>query len=385
MPGVVVTCPMQISIWERETFFAERDVIIIGAGLCGLWCAHDIKTKFPGYKILVVEKGAIPAGASTRNAGFACFGSPTELLHDAESMGASRMWEIAEMRYIGIRKIQEQLGTAAIGYDHCGGFECLRQDKNDLSKLQDQLPWLNVGLKEITGEKETFVWANDKLHAFGLHNFDALVENKREGALHSGKLLQALTQKVRSLGVEIFNGMEIAHYDERGGKAVLTSAEGHRLGARQVVVCCNAFTSLFPGAPTVIPARGQIMVTAPIEGMKLHGTFHFDEGFYYFRNVGNRLLLGGARNCSVAAETTQEFNTTAVIQDELERFVQKHILPGRDYAVEYRWSGIMGFTEDKQPMVKQISELVTVVVACNGMGVALSPMISQRLPLYHSP
>ena len=39
----------------------------------------------------------------------------------------------------------------------------------------------------------------------------------------------------------------------------------------------------------------------------------------------------------------------------------------------------MGFTEDKQPMIKHISDKITAIVACNGMGVALSPIISEQL------
>jgi glycine/D-amino acid oxidase-like deaminating enzyme len=121
------------------------------------------------------------------------------------------------------------------------------------------------------------------------------------------------------------------------------------------------------------------MVTTPINNLQLRGTFHFDEGFYYFRNVGDRLLVGGARNKCFEGEATTRFETTTLIQDELERFIATHILPGQLFDIEYRWSGIMGFTEDKQPMIKPISDRVTAIVACNGMGVALSPVISEHL------
>src|SRR5690242_8388342 len=114
---------MQLSIWEKESFFAKRDIIIVGAGLCGLWCAHHLKLKHPTLKILILDKGIIPSGASTRNAGFVCFGSPTELLHDAAIMGAERMWQIVAMRYKGIQKIKGCFGAAEINYEDCGGYE----------------------------------------------------------------------------------------------------------------------------------------------------------------------------------------------------------------------------------------------------------------------
>ncbi|MGC4234401.1 MAG: FAD-binding oxidoreductase, partial [Niabella sp.] len=68
----------QISIWEAETFYAPQDIIIVGAGFTGLWTAFYLKQKYPSKKITIIERGPVPAGASGRNAGFACFGSLTE-------------------------------------------------------------------------------------------------------------------------------------------------------------------------------------------------------------------------------------------------------------------------------------------------------------------
>ena len=72
---------MQVSIWEKESFYASQDVIIIGSGFVGLWSAYYLKKKDPDLKVTVIERGQIPTGASTRNAGFACFGSLSELVH----------------------------------------------------------------------------------------------------------------------------------------------------------------------------------------------------------------------------------------------------------------------------------------------------------------
>jgi gamma-glutamylputrescine oxidase len=372
---------MQISIWEQESFFAECDIIIVGAGLCGLWCAHDLKLKNPGLKILILEKGIIPSGASTRNAGFACFGSPTELLHDAEVMGAEHMWQIAEMRFRGIQKIKLHFSAGEMAYEECGGFECLQKGKQDIEELGEKLVWLNKGMLAITGIEETFVWANDKMKSFGLTGFEAMIENKLEGAFHSGKLMMALIKRVQSLGVNIMTSIDIQHYEERNSRIILTSKQNIPFSAKRLIVCSNAFTNQFFTDVNITPARGQIVVTSPINNLPLRGTFHFDEGFYYFRNVGNRLLLGGARNKCFEAEATSNFDTTTIIQEELERFISTHLLPSQSFDIEYRWSGIMGFTEDKQPMIKHISNKVTTIIACNGMGVALSPVIPEQLQL----
>ena len=62
---------IDISIWEKETFFTHQDVIIAGSGFVGLWSAFYLKKQHPKLKITIVDRGIIPTVASTRNAGFA--------------------------------------------------------------------------------------------------------------------------------------------------------------------------------------------------------------------------------------------------------------------------------------------------------------------------
>jgi gamma-glutamylputrescine oxidase len=126
----------------------------------------------------------------------------------------------------------------------------------------------------------------------------------------------------------------------------------------------------------VVPVRGQVLVTSPIKKLRFKGVFHFDEGFYYFRNLANnRILLGGARNKALEAENSGELITTDLIQAELERFLKEVILPKQKYTIEHRWSGIMGMGSDKFPIIKRIEKNVYCAVRMSGMGVALSPVV----------
>ena len=40
--------------------------------------------------------------------------------------------------------------------------------------------------------------------------------------------------------------------------------------------------------------------------------FHFNEGFYYFRNIHNRVLLGGGRQLDKKGETTTKFENSSL-------------------------------------------------------------------------
>ena len=68
--------------WEQKSFFSWFDVIIIGNGIVGLSASIYLKLKQSSLKIGILESGFLPAGAGTKNAGFGCFGSISELEHE---------------------------------------------------------------------------------------------------------------------------------------------------------------------------------------------------------------------------------------------------------------------------------------------------------------
>lgn len=368
------------SIWEKETFFAHQDVIIIGSGFAGLWSALYLQKKHPSAKVTILDRGLIPAGASTRNAGFACFGSLSELVFDAATMGVDKTLALVEMRYRGLRKIQKQFGHGAIDFDLCGGYELFHGTAATAEKLEADIRYLNSLLRSITGTRQTYKLADEKIPRFGFAGIRHMVRNNDEGALHSGKLVQALLRHVQAAGVQVLNNVEVKGFAQGNGHLLLHTAQGISFTAGRLLICTNAVArDLLPEAD-IIPARGQVLLTSPIRGLSWNGTFHFDEGFYYFRNLGNRVLLGGARNKAFDAERTQQVETSATIQQELERFLGEVVLPAHrgQYSIENRWAGIMGMGSEKMPVVQSVGPGVFCALGTGGMGVALAPVIGRQ-------
>lgn len=362
------------SIWELETFYRKRDIIIIGAGFTGLWTAISIKEKYPEKSVLVIERSSIPLGASTRNAGFACFGSLTEIIADSEKMGWEKTLQLVKMRFEGLKKIQSYFKNEEIDFEQSGGYEILNNEK-PLQKIDE----VNEKLKTITGTDKTYFLNQDKLKEFGLGKSQFLIENPCEGSLHSGKLLQRLLEKCHELKVEFLFGMEAKNIVENFNEVEVQLSDTLSIDADQLIYCINAFTSKLLTSEEIIPARGQILLTEPVENLKLKGTFHYDEGFYYFRNLGNRILLGGARNKDLKTEETTAFETTEFLQNHLENFLKEVILPDQEFKIAHRWSGIMAMGSEKTPIVKKLSDRQFCAVRLSGMGVALAPKIGEIL------
>jgi glycine/D-amino acid oxidase-like deaminating enzyme len=92
-------------------------------------------------------------------------------------------------------------------------------------------------------------------------------------------------------------------------------------------------------------------------------------------------LLGGARNKAFKEEQTTEMQTTNMIQNELERYLDEVILPDQKgkYTIDYRWSGIMAMGNDKMPIIKEIEPGIFCAVRMSGMGVALAPIVGRMV------
>ena len=70
--------PSTLSFWERESF-SRLDIAIVGGGIVGMSVAASVIERWPDRQVTIIERSSIPYGASTRNVGFACFGSLTEV------------------------------------------------------------------------------------------------------------------------------------------------------------------------------------------------------------------------------------------------------------------------------------------------------------------
>jgi glycine/D-amino acid oxidase-like deaminating enzyme len=379
---------MAISVWEQSTYFAPKDVVIIGCGFVGLWTAYELIHKNPKLQITILERGVIPSGASTRNAGFSCFGSVSELMYDVHLMGEANMLETVKMRYDGLQRIQKVFDKKTIDYDQFGGYELFEEGGSyAISKLDADIAYLNKILAPALGTpkkngKYLPIYTNEtkQIQKLGFQKINALAYSPLEGQLNAAKLVLALQKEVQAKGVQILFNTEVKKFkSHKNGVTVKTNLEAV-IDTKQLLICTNGFAKQLVSELDVVPARGQVFVTAPIPNLQFKGTFHFDEGFYYFRNVGNRLLLGGARNKDFKNEKTTSLETSKLIQKTLEEFMMKRILPkgAKKPKIELRWSGTMGMGAIKKPIIKQVQPNVFCAVRMSGMGVAIAPIVAQR-------
>jgi gamma-glutamylputrescine oxidase len=362
------------SFWERESYFKNIDVCIIGAGIVGLNAALHLKQTLPHLNILVVERSALPYGASLRNAGFACFGSVSEILEDIKTSNEQSVLTLIEQRWKGLLLLQKTIGINNLDLEINGGYELFSANDSTLfNQCSSQISSLNKQLQPIIGSMNIYNNDDDSIAKFGLGNTAHLIKNNFEGQINTGKMMKALLNKVQSLGVDVLFGLSILKLDEDENYCHVVTPQ-FNFKSKKVLVCTNGFANQLINNLDIKPARAQVLITKPINGLKLKGTFHYDKGYYYFRNVGNRILFGGGRNLAFEQEATDEIQLTSIIQNQLDKILKDIILPHQSFEVDMRWSGIMGVGDEKLPIIKFVRKNIAVALRCNGMGIAMGSL-----------
>ena len=366
---------MNLSYWELKNWFSNIDYTVVGSGIVGLHCALHLRARYPNSKILVLEKGILPQGASTKNAGFACFGSISEIIDDLKTHSEQDVIELVQKRKLGLELLRNRLGDTVLDYKPYGGYELfLKEDGTTYNECLQNVALINDLLKPVF-KSDAFVKEVDRFGFKGIHEYALF--NPFEGQIDTGNMMQALLKQAVNNSILILNQIEVTSFvDKNNGAEVVLN--DFSFETKKLFFATNGFAAALTNNE-VQPARAQVLITEPINNLTIKGTFHLDKGYYYFRNINNRILLGGGRNLDFVGETTTAIAETKLIQDHLENLLKEVILPQHDFKIAHRWSGIMGMGKSKKPIVKQLSENVYCGVRLGGMGVAIGSLVGKEL------
>lgn len=368
-----------LSFWEKDQF-CKTDIAIIGGGIMGLSTAISLKEEQPHLEVAIFERGVLPSGASTRNAGFACFAKADEMISDLKIQSKEEVIQLALERYKGLEKLKRRLGPERLDLKNYGGYELIfEKDEINLDLIEEINSW-------FVGEfnQPLFSLRDEKLKEFNFNGVKHLIYCPFEGQIHSGLTINNLMNLAKSKGIKIWTGAEVESFEElNSGYSLNISRKANDLKinwiCEKLVFCNNAWISKYFPEYGIKPGRGQVLISKPIRSLKFKGSFHFDEGYYYFRNFEDRVLFGGGRNLDFTTESTYEIGLNEEIQNRLESYLREIILPDTEFEIDQRWSGIMGFTENKKPIIKKHKKGIYLGFACNGMGIALGTESGEQL------
>jgi gamma-glutamylputrescine oxidase len=368
-----------LSYWERSAL-THFDVIVVGSGITGLSTAISLKEKKPHLSVAVFERGVLPTGASTRNAGFACIGSVGEIADDLQHSSESEVLQLVELRWKGLQLLRKRLTDKNICYRENGSYELIADNELDVLEKVDAV---NNLLKSVTS-KNAFTLLSKKeseRFSFSKKHTKAIIQNHCEGELHTGEMMKHLHLLALQKGIIVFTGCEVENIEAEPACTVNVKRnlnnETITFHCQKIVLCTNAFTPKFLPELDIQPGRGLVLITKPIESLSFKGIYHFDKGYYYFREIDGRVLFGGGRNEDFVSESTTNFAVNEKIYASLMEKMQHVILPSVKFEVDMCWAGIMAFGKKKKPLIEWVSENVLLAARMGGMGVAIGSMAGE--------
>ncbi|MDF1698137.1 MAG: FAD-binding oxidoreductase [Saprospiraceae bacterium] len=354
-----------LSWWEFDHYLSKVDYTIVGGGIVGLSTAIELKEMFPDTKILIVDKKTLPIGASTKNAGFACFGSISEIVDDLDKYGEEVCRKLIKLRWEGLSILKSRIPHVKMRYRDQPGAEVFIS-KGEAEAFVEKIGVVNDLVADIVHADQCFNVENGK--------FGVQINNSLEGSLNPQMMMKELELIARNAGVLFLNGVDVFKID-RVNKTLETNLG--KMCFQNLIVCTNGFSRKLLPHIDIHPARNQVFITNRVENFNLEHCYHMNKGFVYFREYNGRLLIGGGRDLDLVGETTSMFGTTERIINYLKDIVSNHILQGVDYEITQQWSGILGVGKSKMPVVKKIEDDIVVAIRMGGMGVAVGSIIGK--------
>jgi len=303
------------------------DVAVVGGGVTGCSCALALAEA--GLRVRLYDTREVAGGASGRNGGFALRGAAASYPVMVEAIGRERaadLWQWTE------EALDELAALAGDAFRGTGSLR-LAADEEERAELEAEYEALGADGFEVE-------W-RDELAAPLRGRYPGAIYHPPDGVLQPARLVRRLARRAADAGVEVREHTRVESVAETGAETVVVATDGYPSGL------------LGELEGLIVPTRGQVIATEPLEELHFEIPHYGRHGFdYWHQTPDGRIVAGGFRDVSLDSEFTAEEETTAPVQDALEAFVES--LAGRPLRVDHRWAGIFGLVLDFLPVVGRV-------------------------------
>lgn len=347
---------MSVSLWQDQTALNQEkkiqnfDIVIIGGGIAGLSAAYWLLKENSGMTVALVEKGELASGASGRNAGFITCGSVEHFNRLVSKHGAEEAADIWRFSEENLRLLKKEIINGKeeeLLFEHNGSFSLAStlEELTELKKSQQIMQELGIEV-EVIDE----VGVKQRLKAEG---FVGGIKYCQDASVHPVRLINAIKDKLlANTEFTLLENHEVFKMESVGESKRVYTKKAY-IDCDAIVMATNGYSPLLHDffKEKIFPTRGQILATEAVP-LFMEAPCYANFVLDYFRQLPTgELVIGGFRQLQKDVEVGYSDETTDTIQTALEDFLQKHVPPVHEAKITHRWSGIMGFSVDGQPMV----------------------------------
>lgn len=348
------------------------DVVIVGAGYCGLNAA--IHAANSGSKVIVLEAGVVGGGASGRNGGYNVPHFPGALTPASikPHLGRRKARDLSELVLNGANAVFRQIDHYQINCSPVqNGWVQPAHSDASLQKVRKVFEeWKAFGAPvSWHSQAET----HDILGARG---YVGSWSNSSGGTINPYGMAVGLGRAADQTGVKIFEDSAVEGIDQSTGTVVVRTKTG-RVKCSTVIFATNAYTGDFLPAVqrSVVPVYLFHVATKPLREELRQSILKTSMCFTDLRKSGGfarldpegRLIGGGA-----------VFAVPGLRQSYGERHAKKRFkllfpqMNDDDLALENYWEGYCAVSESFLPSVQRLGANVFSVVGFSTRGVNLA-------------
>jgi gamma-glutamylputrescine oxidase len=330
----------------------EVEACVIGAGVGGLSCARRLAEH--GIEALVLERDTVAGGASGRNGGFLIAGLAPFHNDAVELFGR----DYARRVYARTLVVQEEMYTLA---GELGVGDAVRMVGSlRVSSSEEEAGHVrrHVAALSEDGFPGRLLERDELPPALGRSAWNACL-TEHDGSLQPARWIRALAVDAERAGVRIHERTAVsapATAPEEGPvEASSAAGEAGTVRARHVIVAADgALPALVPAYDGRVRARRLHMVaTEPLSERVADQLVYARWGYEYFQQrPDGRILAGGFGDLDGEASYTDRGDGDPRIWERIERYLREDV--GVEAGITHRWTGTVGYSDDRRPYVGQV-------------------------------
>jgi glycine/D-amino acid oxidase-like deaminating enzyme len=346
------------------------DVAIVGGGYTGLAAARQLRRA--GASVVVLERGPMGFGASSRNAGQVLTGLKLDPAALVASYGESRARELFEVSRQAMADLERLIDDEQIDCElqQTGHLQAAAKPAHFAAFRDEQSL-----LARVFNHRVSLVSELDQASELGASRYHGVLVDEESRALNPAKYVAGLDAAAARAGAILADHAAVTRVTRAGRAWSLDTARG-ALTAGDVLFATNGYTD---GAARtlqrrLIPIGSYIIVTAPLPDAvagrllpRRRMAFDSRHFLHYFRlTADNRLLFGGR------AEFSGPTLESAKRAEAILRHAMVATFPDlAGTSIEYAWSGHVAFTRDQMPHAGRLEDAYYAGGYC-GHGIAMA-------------
>ena len=276
----------------------KYDVAIVGAGYTGLSAARHLARV--GATVVVLERGRVAFGASSRNGGQVLTGLRVEPARLVARYGERRARELFDVSREAIARVEALIAQESIDceYERVGHVRAAWKPSHFAAFREEQ-----DLLSRVFHHRVELLSRREQRSELGSDAYHGLLIDDASRALNPARYAHGLAAAASRAGATIVTGAGVTRLVKSGNDWTVSTVDGD-VQARDVLVATNGYSN--GAVPALqrrfVPVGSYIIATEPLSPAEAssvlpRGRVAFDSKYflYYFRLSSDRRLLFGGR------------------------------------------------------------------------------------------